>query len=59
MTYFCCKYTDGNKNLISQYVRNEEEFFNICRDVRRKGFIPVKSKITVSSESVRTETALK
>lgn len=59
MTFYCCKYTDGNNNLISQYVRNEEEFFNVCAEVRRRGFTPLKSKITVSGDSVRTETALK
>lgn len=59
MTYFCCCYTDEKKNLISQYVRSEEEFYSICNDVRRKGFTPVKSVITVSEDFSRTETALK
>lgn len=59
MTYFCCRYEDEKKNLISQYVRSEEEFYSICNDVRRKGFTPVKSVITVSEDFFRTEVPLR
>jgi len=59
MTYFCCTYTDSAKTRISRFVRNEDEFRKICGDVKRQGYTPIKTKVTVSEDFTRTETAIK
>lgn len=58
MTLYCCKYTNENRDLILNYVRTKDELSQACRDVRRQGFIPVKSVITYSEETGRTETPI-
>lgn len=59
MTYYCCTYTDNAKTRISRYVRNEEEMTKICNDVRRQGYTPIKTKVSITSETVRTEVKIR
>ncbi len=59
MTFYCCKHVDQDGDLILNYVRTENELIDACRDVRRQGFIPIKTMITLSDDGKRTETALK
>lgn len=59
MTFYCCKHVDEERNLVLNYVRTKGELMNACCDVRRQGFVPIKTVINLSDDGKRTETALK
>ena len=58
MTYYCVKHVEKEKTFLI-YVRTKGELFEAVRKVRRKGYIPEKSEITVFNDFSRLETVLK
>lgn len=59
MIIYCCKHVGKNKTTYRNYVRTEKELLNVCRAVRRQGFTPQKSIITVSDDGVRKEVRIR
>ena len=59
MIFYCCRHINGERDLISNYVRTKEELTKVCQDVRRQGFFPVKTVIRISADGVRTELSIK
>lgn len=54
MKFYCCTYSDERNYQISIFLRSYGELSKAALDVRRKGFNPLTSIVSVSEDSKRT-----